>query len=222
MDLKEKVVVVLGANGGIGSAIVRELAKTGAVVVPITKEGVDLANLDEVEKVSAEVAKEHPDISAFINATGIGVYRGLSDLERNDWESSLNINLTGPLFFIKGILPSLNKNDSVVINLGSGLGKKPYYKERIPYIVSKFGLRGMSLALSRDFEGKYPNFCLVTLGSVMTGFGSGGLVKRKELEKKGKLYFTPEWVAERIVYVIKDKERQSEYTFYPKDYVKGN
>jgi NADP-dependent 3-hydroxy acid dehydrogenase YdfG len=221
MDLKEKIVVVLGAGGGIGSAVVKELEKSGATVIPLERNDVDLTDLDQVEKVSTELSKKYPNIDAFINATGIGVYQGLPDLNKDDWKKSLNINLSGPLFFIKGILPSLNKNDSVVINIGSGLGKKPYYTERIPYIVSKFGLRGMSLALSRDFEGKFPNFCLVTLGSVMTGFGPGGVDKRKDLEKKGKLYFTPEWVAERIVYVIKDTKRQSEYTFYPKDYIKG-
>jgi NADP-dependent 3-hydroxy acid dehydrogenase YdfG len=174
-----------------------------------------------VKLVSVAIAKDFSNIDAFINAAGIGIYEGIEDLKSEDWEKSMNINLTGPLFFIKGILPSMNKKDSVVINIGSGSGKRPYFKNRIPYNVSKFALRGLSLSLSGDFKGRFPNFCLVSLGSVMTGFGPGGIAKRRRLEKKGKKYLTPEWVAERIVYVIKDEKRQTEYTFYPEDYVKS-
>jgi NADP-dependent 3-hydroxy acid dehydrogenase YdfG len=220
MDIKGKTIVVLGANGGIGSAIIEKLKKSGAICVPITKNEVDLTNLKEVESVSTSIAKDFPNINAFINAAGIGIYEGIEDLKSEDWEKSLDINLTGPLFFIKGILPSMNKKDSVVINIGSGLGKKPYYKKRVPYVASKFALRGLSLALSEDFKAKFPNFCLVSLGSVMTRFGPGGIEKKKKLAKKGKKYLTPQWVAERIVYVIRDKERQMEYTFYPEDYAK--
>jgi NAD(P)-dependent dehydrogenase (short-subunit alcohol dehydrogenase family) len=219
MDLKEKVIVVLGANGGIGSAVVAQLTKEEAKVVPLTREDIDLTKTEKMESASAAVIKEYPRIDAFINATGIGIYGGIKDTTKDNLKTSLDINLVGPLLFIKGLLPAMNKKDSVIINIGSGLGKKPYSREKLPYIISKFALRGMSLALAKDFEGKFPNFCLVSLGSVMTSFGTGGLAKRIALQKKGKLYFTPEWVAERIAYIIKDKERQAEYTFYPKDYV---
>jgi short-subunit dehydrogenase len=220
MDIKGKIVIVLGANGGIGSAIVKKLEEDGAICVPLTRENVDLSDIKSLESVSVEIAKKYSNIDAFINAAGIGIYKGIEDINEDDLKKSLDINLTGPLLFIKGILPSMNKENSVIINIGSGMGKRPYGKEKLPYIISKFALRGMSLALSKDFEGKFPNFCLVSLGSVMTDFGTGGIAKRIELQKKGKLYFTPEWVAERIIYIIKDKERQTEYTFYPKDYIK--
>lgn len=221
MDIKGKIVIVLGANGGIGSAIVKKLEEEGAFCVPLARDDVDLTDTKKVASVSAAIAKKYPNISAFINAAGIGVYGGINDFNEDDLEKSLEINLTAPLFFIKGILPSMSKENSVVINIGSGLGKKPYSKEKLPYIISKFALRGMSLALSKDFGGKFPNFCLVSLGSVMTDFGTGGIARRIALQKKGKLYFTPEWVAERIIYILKDAKRQTEYTFYPKDYIEG-
>lgn len=220
MNLKDKIVVVLGANGGIGSCVIDELKKDGAKVIPLTRKEVDLTNIKGSYKAGLSLVKDFPKIDAIINATGVGIYRSLNDLSEDEWERSMNINVAGPLFFIKSVLPALNKEDSVVVNIGSGLGKKPYYKERIPYIASKFSLRGVSLALSKDFEGQKPDFCLVTLGSIMTKFGPGGMEKRKKLQEKGKVYFDPEWAAERIIYVLKDKERQTEYTFYPKDYIK--
>lgn len=221
MDLKGKTIVILGAGGGIGRALADKFKDLGAMVIPVTKKEVDLTKIDQVENFSKEISQNFPKISVFINTAGIGVYQGLEQLAHVDWQNSLDVNLTGPLFFIKGIMPSLDKKDSVVINLGSGLGKKPYYQRRLPYIISKFALRGMSLALSRDFEGKKPDFCLITLGSVMTDFGPGGLKKREKLQKGGKLYFTPDWVAEKIVDIVKDVKRHTEYTFYPKDYIKG-
>src|SRR4030043_2128995 len=108
MDLKDKIVIVLGANGGIGSAIVKKLEEEMAVCIPLEKEDVDLTDIKKVISFSSIIAKKYPRIDAFINASGIGIYGGIEDLKYEDWQKSIDINLAGPLFFIKGILPSMN------------------------------------------------------------------------------------------------------------------
>ena len=41
--------------------------------------------------------------------------------------------------------------------------------------------------------------------------------KKREMES-GKAYFTPDWVAKKLVEIIKDDEREIEYKLYPGDY----
>jgi len=44
------------------------------------------------------------------------------------------------------------------------------------------------------------------------------LEEKKENQVKGMAYFTPKWVAKKLVEIIKDDKREVEYTIYPGDY----
>ena len=104
-----------------------------------------------------------------------------------------------------------------MINIGSGMGVIPA-PGRSVYCAMKFALRGMTLSLAEEFKRTKPHFILLTLGSVLTGFGPMSLAEKKEEALKGKAYLTPEWVAKKVVEIIKAEAKESEYTFYPSDY----
>ena len=71
------------------------------------------------------------------------------------------------------------------------------------------------MTLSLADEIKDVDICLLTLGSVMDNFGTGGINKRKELEKQGKKYLKVEDVVKKIMTITKSKIRQKEYQYYP-------
>lgn len=237
MDLKGKIAVVTGAGGGIGSEIVRGLKKEGARTVLIEKEkslleGImdildgdegfifecDFSKSEEVEKLSREISGKFPKIDFLFNVAGIGIYKEIGDLSIEDWQRSVDINLTAPLIMIKRLLPSLeNSGDSVVVNIGSGKGIIPTAGQ-VPYCSTKFGLRGMSLSLSKEFKNKNIDFVLMTLGSVMTNFGTGGIAQRKKLQEEGKKYLDPKDVAQKIIDIVKSEDREPEYKIYPEGY----
>ncbi len=237
MDLAGKVAVITGAGGGIGSEIVKKLKAERAKVVLIEKDKslleslMDVLDGDEssifecdfsdpaqVEKLGEDLSVKFPVVDFLFNVAGIGIYKNLEDLTVSDWKKSIDINLTAPLILTKKLLPSLKNSESaVVVNIGSGMGILPM-AGRVAYCSTKFGLRGMSLTLAKEFGGRNVGFVLMTLGSVMTGFGTGGLALRKKLESEGKKYLGPTDVARKIIEIVKDKDRKAEYKIYPEGY----
>ena len=240
MNLKGKVVVVAGATGGIGSAIVTELDKARAICVLIgTNEEKlkalvsklkrkqwkyyvsDFTQSSSVEKVAKEVLHDFDKIDVLVNAAGYGIYKPIEEVTHEDWDKSFAIGVTGPYFLTKYLLAKISKSDlALVLNMGSGAGVIPMAGRSV-YNVQKYALRGMTLSLAEEFKRARTHFCLITLGSTLTAFGPMTLQEKEEEQLSGKAYFTPEWVGKKLVEIIGDKNREVEYKLYPSDYVGG-
>jgi len=104
------------------------------------------------------------------------------------------------------------------LNFGSGMGKIPT-AERVAYCTSKFGLRGLSLSLTKEFRKENIDISLLTLGSCMTNFGTGGIVFRKEQQQNGKKYLTPEEVTKKVISITTSDKKKREYVLYPEGYI---
>lgn len=239
MNLTGKIAVVTGAGGGMGSILARKLKELGCGLVLIEKElslldhladlfdgpqtvkyASDFSSQESVEKLVEVIKNNHEKIDFLYHVAGVGIYKDLSDLSPAEWKLSLEINLNAPFILTKGLLPLLSRSQkSMIFTFGSGVGRIPL-AGRVAYCASKFGLRGMSLSLAKEYKDKNIDFVLLTLGSVMTGFGTGGLTLRKKLEKEGKKYFTPEEVIEKVIKITKAGNRKAEYVLYPEDYAK--
>lgn len=238
MDLKNKVAVVTGATGGIGRELVKYIDDEGAQIILVSKNETELQNLlktlknktskyyvcdfsnqAETEKVAKEIVSDFKNIDLFINSAGIGIYKPIEEATLEDFNNSINIGLTSVFIFTKELLATLSKSDdALILNIGSGAGVIPM-SGRSVYCTTKFGLRGLTLSLAEEFMRiKNPKFCLITLGSTLTSFGPLSFEKKKEEMENGKAYFTPEWVGEKLIEIIKDSNRDVEYTLYPGDY----
>jgi len=168
--------------------------------------------------LAAKISKITQKVDFLFNIAGIGIYKSIEDLSLDDWQLSMDVNATTPFLMVKYLMPLLKKSSrALVLNIGSGMGVYGS-ANRAAYCSSKFALRGLSLSLSKEYKDKGVDFCLLTLGSVMTDFGSGGIEKRKKLQREGKKYLSPEDVAEKIVETITSSNKPSEIVFYPKNY----
>ena len=239
MELKNKIAVVTGATGGIGRELVKELDKEGVKLLIISKSESELQNLlkelngkghsylvcdfsiqEEVVKLGDTISKEYPAIDLLANVAGVGIYKPLEELSLEDWNKSLDIGVTAPFILTKAIIASLkNAKDSLVLNIGSGAGVIPF-AGRSAYSAMKFAMRGFTLSLAEEFKHSNPTFCLITLGSTLTSFGPMSFEEKKREMESGKAYFTPDWVAKKLVEIIKDDKREVEYTLYPSEYQK--
>lgn len=242
MNLQGKVVVVTGATGGIGKEIVSRLDKEGATLILISRNEselqellkslankeskyyvCDLSNQTETKKVANEISINYPKIDILINSAGIGIYKPIEEATLSEFNDSLNIGLTSSFILTKELMNSLNKSDSsLVLNIGSGAGTIPMAGRSL-YCTTKFALRGLTLSLAEEFKRVgNPKFCLITLGSTLTSFGPMDFEEKKLEMEKGKAYFTPEWVGEKLLEIIKDDKREVEYQLFPGDYGFGS
>lgn len=237
MNLNGKTAVITGAGGGLGSLLVKQLDKEGVKCILVEKEKnlfgelmdllegkdhiffeCDFGNDSDVESLVDKISLETRNVDMLFNLAGVGIYKNIGDLTIEEWKKSVSINLTAPFILTKGLLPFLiQSSGALVVNFGSGMGVIPT-AGRVAYCASKFGLRGMSLALSKEFEDKNIDFCLMTLGSIMTDFGTGGLDIRKKFEKQGKKYLDPFEVIKKVLEIVKSEKRNEEYVIYPEGY----
>lgn len=240
MNLKDKIVVITGSTGGIGREIIKGLDIEGATLILVSKTeselqnqlktlnnknsiyyAADLSSQEDTTKVAREIAKKYEKIDILINAAGIGIYKPLEELSLEEWNRSLNINLNASFIMIKELIGSLNNStESIVLSLGSGMGVSTE-PQRSAYCTSKFALRGLMLTLAEEYKRfKKPEFCLLTLGSVLTSFGPMSFEEKKRDMENGKGYLTPEWVSEKIVELLKLETKEIEYEFSSPDYNK--
>lgn len=236
MNLKNKTILITGGSRGIGRALAERLAKESANLILVArskdrlKEFIDqygkqhhyyvcdLFDHKQVIRLTELIKKDFGNLDILINVAGIGVYKNLLDVSFEDWSNSFSTNVTAPFLLTKSLLPLLQKKkESLILNIGSGAGTIPM-RGRSTYCATKFALRGWTLSLAEEFQGKVPRFSLITLGSTITNF-SGMTIEEKEKEHaKGKAYFPVEWVANKLVEIIKDDKRQAEITLFPGDF----
>jgi uncharacterized protein len=237
MEINGKTVVITGATGGIGKELAKVFAKEGAKLILIARtheklewlleelegEGhiifdTDFTQTDKIDELAGRIAETTEKIDILINAAGVGVYNNVEDVSRKEWEDSISINVTAPFYLTKALLPKLkNSEKSVVVNIGSGMGKIPTACRSV-YCTTKFALRGMTMSLAEEFKATNVNFIHIALGSTLTDFGPMSLQEKEEENLKGKTYLTPGWVAKRFVEIVKLDKYEEEIELYPTVY----
>ena len=180
MDLKGKVALVTGGNGGLGQRICHALAKEGAhIAVMYAKsreqaEGVaselksqyqvnahafacDITDDAAVKGLIGEVTKVFGRIDILINDAAYNLsipFGDLDSLSMEVWDRIMATNLTGPMRLIKAAAPVLKaQGGGRIVNIASVAGLSPTGSS-IAYAVSKAGLihltRCMAVALAPE------------------------------------------------------------------------
>lgn len=171
-----QVVLITGANGGIGSALVRAFVRHGARVAGVdtapnqqTAEPnsvyhqLDVTRTDDVKALVERIASEHQKIDVLINAAGVVSSGSAGSISESEWDRVLDINLKGTFFVCQAVLESMkSRRYGRVINLGSVLGKNggnprpwldPAEQEKagnVAYGVSKAGVHAMTSYLAKE------------------------------------------------------------------------
>lgn len=222
MNLKDKTILITGATGGIGSVLSQKLKDLGANVITVGRDQnkeashhADLADRASRQKLVDTILSNYTYIDFVIHAAGIAIDKPFSDISQQDWEHSYMINVESPYFITQGLLPILKKSQIIVI--GSKMGVIPT-AGRSAYCAHKFALRGLTLTLAEEFRNTNIHFQHITLGPVMTNFGGRTIMDRQHEAEQGKAFFTPEWVADKLIEIMQSDNHEDEITLFPGDY----
>ena len=180
MDLKGKVALVTGGNGGLGQRICHALAKEGAhIAVMYAKSreqaegvaselkshyqvnahafGCDITDDVAVKRLIGEVTKAFGRIDILINDAAYNLsipFGDLDSLSMEVWDRIMATNLTGPMRLTKAAAPVMKAQGAGrIVNIASVAGLSPTGSS-IAYAVSKAGLihltRCMAVALAPE------------------------------------------------------------------------
>ena len=175
MSLVSGTILVTGATGGLGQAIVRAFAAHDAhliltgrgsdVLDRLAAEvggraiGCDLSDRAQVERLSQEVRAAAVDV--FVSNAGLPGAAPLTELTLEQVDRVLDVNLRSAVVLTHAVLPGMiERRRGHVVFMSSLQGRAPTVGAPT-YIATKFGLRGFSLALREDLRNQHVGVSVV-------------------------------------------------------------
>jgi NADP-dependent 3-hydroxy acid dehydrogenase YdfG len=186
------VAVVTGAGSGVGRATALKFASEGWSVIglgrrqdalaetiaqaPATTRSrlaalpCDLADPAAVDAMARDVLDRFGRIDVLVNAAGTNIpRRSLSELSRADYAAVMDANVNGVLTIVQAFLPTMRlQGGGTIVNVGSEAGKQASAKAGAAYVVSKFGLTGLTQTINAEERPNGIRACCVFPGDIDT------------------------------------------------------
>ncbi len=164
--LAGKTIVVTGALGGQGAALVDLLLASGADVIATDVAAGSQHHLDVgSESDWAALARSLDRVDGLVNNAGIPFRARLGEVTLDDWDRVLRINLTGAMLGIQALVPLMPAGSSIV-NVGSLAALNAHHT--VAYTTSKWGLRGLTHVAATELGGRGIRVNIVHPGYVET------------------------------------------------------
>jgi 3-oxoacyl-[acyl-carrier protein] reductase len=168
-DLTGQTAVVTGAAGGIGETIARRLAASGATVViadlnlaagqavaATLPHGafaleLDVTSSSSCDALVAAVLAKTGRVDVLVNNAGVaGKAAPVWEQSNADWELCVAVNLTGPFYLCRAVLPSMRERKyGRIVNIASIAGKEGN-PNMSAYSATKAGLIGFTKSLGKE------------------------------------------------------------------------
>ena len=230
-DYFDKVFVITGAAGGIGSHLAKEVASQNAKVVALdinqnkleqlinSLPGIDhlalcfdLTDKSEMKNAIDQIASKFGRIDVLVNNAAITSAERFDERSVESIEEELSINLLSPLLFMRLAIDLLKKSkDPRIISTVSLGGIFPLGETPI-YTTSKFGLRGAMLSLSLDLEKKG-----IKVSSILPSATDTAMLHKEAIEGGNTLQFLdPPQTTDDVVKSFKKTLDNPKFERYPK------
>jgi NAD(P)-dependent dehydrogenase (short-subunit alcohol dehydrogenase family) len=145
--MSEQVVVVTGAAGGIGSAIVRRFETDGAIVVGLDLvDGFDVSDPDACQAAADDIVERHGRIDVLCNNAGTSAVGDVVSTTLDEWQRVFAVNVFGVANMSRVVLPYMRAAGRGVVVHTCSVAASVGLVERAVYGASK----GAVLALTRS------------------------------------------------------------------------
>ena len=186
-SLAGRVVLVVGATGGIGGATSLQLARCGATLLLTGRNHERLRGLadqiealgrapDEVDVVSAELTEESASsalvaaavarfgrLDAVVNASGAGRLSSFESVASSEWLKLVEVNLSATIRLLHAACPALRESRGRFVQVVSGLAHTAR-KGSAVYGATQHALEGLIRSLKIEYGGKGVSLSLVSVG----------------------------------------------------------
>ena len=242
---EREVVVVTGASGGVGRAVVREFAKHGAAVgliargkagldaaardvsdlggVPFAYQA-DVADFDAVNAAAGTIEERLGPIDIWINNAMTTVFAFLDDVDPHEFERATRVTYLGAVWGTKAALARMMPRDrGTIVQVGSALAYRGIPLQA-PYCGAKHAMKGMfeSLRCELRHRGSGVHVTMVQLPGMNTPQFDHCLSKMPRHPMPVPPIYEPE-VAARAVYWSAYHRRRELYVGFPTVYtILGN
>ena len=185
--MKDKVILVTGANRGIGLNIIQRLNNDGYTVIgtsrtdeganiisqEITSNGgkglkMDVTNQESINSAIKNIQDEYGALYGLVNNAGITNDNLLMRMTEEQWLSVIETNLTSIYRVTKSIVKDMMKaREGRIVNIGSIVGMMGNAGQS-NYSASKSGLLGFTKSLARELSSRNINVNSISPGFIDT------------------------------------------------------
>ena len=177
MPLKNHVILITGAGGGLGGTAALTLAKNGAHIILLDKNIAKLevvydaivaanapepiiypfdlagANENEYQELADRINEKYGSLQGVLHsAVELSSFTPIALLGTKDWGHTLNVNLNAPFLLCRVLLPVLQKSEHASIVFTSDSSARTGSGYSGAYGVSKIALEGLAKILAEELE----------------------------------------------------------------------
>jgi NAD(P)-dependent dehydrogenase (short-subunit alcohol dehydrogenase family) len=190
-NLEGRVAIVVGAGGGIGSAIAYALAAYGADIMAVSRaleeaqiaakkiaetgrrvipHELEITRSEEIEEMVERACQDFGHIDILVNSAGINIRKPVLEIQPEDWDPVLDINLTGVLFCCQAVARvMITQQKGKIINIAS-ISSRLGHPARCAYAASKGGLVQITRVMATEWAPFNINVNAISPAAVDTPF----------------------------------------------------
>ena len=186
-----KTAVITGAGSGVGRAIALKLAQQDWRVAIVGRRAetlqetirlaapapsrnplhvCDISDPAAVAAMGKRVLAEFGEVEVLVNAAGTNApQRALEVLSLEDYHAMIATNLNGAYYCVQAFLPQMRaRRSGTIINIVSDAGKQASPKAGPAYVISKFGLAGLTQSINAEDRSHGIRACAIFPGDIDT------------------------------------------------------
>ncbi|MBD3193717.1 MAG: SDR family oxidoreductase [Candidatus Lokiarchaeota archaeon] len=239
--LEDKVILLLGATGGIGSKIATKASTLGAKLICVARNEQklnklgqnlgdalmikgDITKYEDLKDIVEKGTKKFGRIDVLIHAVGSILLKPIHILKQEEFNKTININLTSAFLAIKAVIRGMMRQKSGSVIVISSVAGSKGLRNHEAISAAKGGLESMIRSAAITYASRGIRFNGVALGLVNTPLSASAKLttSEKALETSRKMHplgriGEPKDIVSAILYLASDQSSWQTGTIIPID-----